>query len=50
VYSVGGDKKDDGGQAPVDPSSDASRWNLPDKPAVKGDWILYSASSADGRD
>jgi hypothetical protein len=41
VYSVGADRKDDGGRA-ANPPQIAARWQT-DKPAA-GDWILYPAS------
>ncbi|MGB7158084.1 MAG: hypothetical protein WBD40_08460, partial [Tepidisphaeraceae bacterium] len=46
VYSVGDDRDDDGGRAPLDKSgrpdpSGAARWNVAPEKAADGDWVLY---------
>src|SRR5688572_18422159 len=41
LYSVGGDRDDDGGRAPEFPNT-AVNWGLsPGREIVDGDWILY---------
>jgi hypothetical protein len=40
VYSVGADRKDDGGRYTRDPQAAAS-WDLDLTSASKGDWMLY---------
>lgn len=40
VYSVGADRKDDGGEA-EEKARDVARWDVPAGAAPKGDWVLY---------